>query len=83
MTRTDAWSFRGRRLSMPMVGRVMGGMLRAIVREYRLRRQVAFLMQQDQRMLTRPRAHPRRRGTGGSARPRPVTGEGCYEADAG
>ena len=52
MTRTDAWSFRGRRLPMPMVGRVMGGMLRAIAREYRLRRQVAFLMQQDQRMLS-------------------------------
>ena len=52
MTRTDAWSFRGRRLAMPVVRPGDGRVLQAIAREYRLRRQVAFLMQQDQRMLS-------------------------------
>jgi uncharacterized protein YjiS (DUF1127 family) len=51
MTRTDAWAFRGRRMAMPGFGRVMGGVLKTIAREYRLRRQVAYLLQQDHRML--------------------------------
>ena len=51
MTRIDAWAFRGRRLAMPTLRRVMGGMLQAIMREYRLRRQVAYLLDEDQRML--------------------------------
>ena len=51
MTRTDARAFRGRRLAMPTLRRVMGGVLQAIAREYRLRRQVSYLLEQDARML--------------------------------
>ena len=51
MTRTDAWAFRGRRLAMPTLRRVMGGVLQAILREYRLRRQVSYLLEQDARTL--------------------------------
>ena len=32
-------------------GRVMGGVVGAIAREYKLRRQIAFLLKQDDRML--------------------------------
>lgn len=51
MTGTDARALRRHRLAMPAVGRLLGGVLQAIAREYRLRRQVAYLLGQDQRML--------------------------------
>ena len=51
MTGTDARALRQHRLAMPAVGRFVVGVLRAIAREHRLRRQVAYLLDQDQRML--------------------------------
>ena len=51
MTGTDARAPRRHRLALPEVGSLLGQVLQAIAREYRLRRQVAYLLDQDQRML--------------------------------